>query len=198
MPESIPQFELGVLRQILVQLQAHTRLLRALVRGTAIEVLELGQLEAEVQQIIDGNTDTDVASFQPTLDSITRQQGDTAMAVHSFKSGAGTLMDDDKGLIHANPLEADGTTPAPLGTMVPTYAADVATFGVLDPTVDPTGATCGWTSVKGQAGVTTVTVSGTNADGTAATGSIVITTTIDPAEQDVVSFGPTLDSVTKQ
>ena len=73
MAESIPQFELGVLRQILAQLKAHTCLLRALVRGTAIEVLELGQLEAEVQQIIDGNTDTDVASFQPTLDSITKQ-----------------------------------------------------------------------------------------------------------------------------
>jgi hypothetical protein len=46
--------------------------------------------------------------------------------------------------------------------------------------------------------VTTVTVSMTNADGTVATGSIVITTSIDPAEQDVGSFGPTLDSVTKQ
>jgi hypothetical protein len=82
--------------------------------------------------------------------------------------------------------------------MIPAYAADVATFGTLDPTVDPTGATCGWTSVKGQAGVTTVTISGTNADGTTATGDIVITTSIDPAEQDVASFGPTLDSVTKQ
>jgi hypothetical protein len=121
------------------------------------------------------------------------------MKVHSFASGAGTLLDDNNALIHANPLQADGVTPAtvPAG-IVPTYVADVATFGTLDPTVDATGLTCGWKGIKGQAGVTTVTVSMTNADGTVATGSIVITTSIDPAEQDVGSFGPTLDSVTKQ
>jgi hypothetical protein len=199
MSNAIPQFELGLLRQILAQSQAQTCLLKALVRVSGIEAAELAQLEAEVQQLIDANKDTDIAGFAPTLESITRQPGDTTMAkVHSFKSGAGTLLDDDKGVIHANPLMADGVTPAALGTMIPAYAADVSTFGTLDPTVDPTGATCGWTSVKGQAGVTTVTISGTNADGTTATGDIVITTSLDPAEADVASFGPTLDSVTKQ
>ncbi len=119
--------------------------------------------------------------------------------VHSFKDGAGTLMDDEKGVIQANPLQADGVTPAtvPAGN-VPAYAADSTTFGTLDSTVDPTGLTCGWTSVKGQAGVTNVVISMTNADGTPATGTMVITTTLDPAEADVASFGPTMINVTKQ
>jgi hypothetical protein len=120
--------------------------------------------------------------------------------VHMFASGAGTLMDDDKGIIHANPMQADGVTPAvmPAG-MVPVYTADSATFGKLDDaSVDPTGASCGWTSIKGQAGVTTVTISATNADGTPATGTLVVTTSLDASEADVASFGPTMDSVTKQ
>jgi hypothetical protein len=99
------------------------------------------------------------------------------------------MLDDGPGVIIAGaPLAADGTPAVLVAGEVPTFSVDNTALGTLDPSIDPTGLSCKFVGIKGMAGVATVTMSLTNADGTVATGSAVITITLDPAEVDVASF----------
>ena len=114
--------------------------------------------------------------------------------VHSLGATiAATMLDDQKALMHIQPLDVNGN-PMALNPAqpVPTYASSDATV-TLDPTVDPTGLSCEVLGVKGTAGTPTVTASYTNADGSVATGACNFTITIDPAELDVASMGVTVD-----
>ena len=109
-----------------------------------------------------------------------------------------TMLDDQKALMHIQPLDANGNpTSLPTDSAVPTYAASDATV-TLDPTVDPTGLSCEVIGVKKTAGTPTVTASFTNLDGTVATGSVAFTITLDPKELDVASLGVTVDTPVAQ
>jgi hypothetical protein len=119
--------------------------------------------------------------------------------IHSFASVAASMLDTQKALMHALPLQADGVTPAALPAGgVPSWTLDATTFATIDPTVDPTGLSCEIIGVKGSPGVATATVSFTNADGSVASGTVVMTITKNPAEIDVASFGTVVDAPVNQ
>lgn len=110
-----------------------------------------------------------------------------------------TMLDDQKTTMHISPVDSDGNpTSLPSGSAAPTYAVTGDPIVTLDTTTDPTGLSAGIIGVKKAAGTATVTASFTNADGTVATGSAVVTTTVDPAELDVTSFAVTVDPATAQ
>jgi hypothetical protein len=187
MDSSIPQFELGVLRQILAQLKAQTCLLKALVRGTAIEVLELGQLEAEVQQIIDGNTDTDVAELNVS-NSPARDKGEMNMAGKVFGLGVPAtfaMNDNQSNTATLAPVKADGS-PASLapGVLIQHVVAPGTALSIA-PAADSLSYVA--TGIAGQAGTEVVTSTYTNPDGTVV--STTNTYTIgNPAALDVADF----------
>lgn len=109
-----------------------------------------------------------------------------------------SMLDDQKALMHAQPLDASGNIVALPAGAIPSYSVDNTALLTLDPSVDPTGLSCEVLGIKGAAGTATVTVSLTNADGTVATGSAVFTTTLDPAELDVASMGISVDAPVHQ
>ncbi len=109
-----------------------------------------------------------------------------------------TMLDDQKTVMHIAPQDSSGNpTSLPAGA-VPTYAITGDPSVTLDTTTDPTGLSAGVIGVKKAAGTATVTASFSNADGTVATGSLVVTTTVDPLELDVASFAVTADPAVAQ
>jgi hypothetical protein len=119
--------------------------------------------------------------------------------VAALAVGAVTMLDDQKTVMHINPKDSDGNpTSLPTGSAPPTYAVDNAALVTLDTTTDPTGLSAGVVGVKKQAGVATITDSFTNADGTVATGTGTVTTTVDPKELDVSGFDVSFDTPVAQ
>lgn len=113
--------------------------------------------------------------------------------IHAFASAPTTpMMDTQKAVVHANPLNADGSAfvgPLP-GGGVPSYSASDASV-TLQPAAD--GMTCDALGVKGVAGTPTVLISFTNPDGTVATGSAPFIITVNAPPVDVADFGVTVD-----
>lgn len=108
-----------------------------------------------------------------------------------------TMLDDQKALMHVQPLDANGQpTSLPTGSKPPVYTVDAN--ATLDPTVDATGLSCEVLGIKGMAGAANVTATFTNLDGTTATGAAAFTISIDPKELDVSSLGVTVDTPVAQ
>ena len=111
------------------------------------------------------------------------------------------MLDDQMTVMSVQPLEADGVTPGALASgVLPTYSISPGVAATLtSPNPDPTGLSIPVVGVKGKAGVEVITVSYTNpADGTTATGTGTVTTTVDPAELDVASFGTSFSTPVPQ
>jgi hypothetical protein len=109
-----------------------------------------------------------------------------------------TMLDDQMVTLTAAPVDDNGNPIALPTGGVPTWATSPGTAGTVSAAADPTGLTAVFSGIKGQAGTETVTVSFTNSDGTVATGSAGITTTIDPLELDVNSFTVTAGTPSPQ
>lgn len=119
--------------------------------------------------------------------------------VHSLGATiAVTMLDDQKTVMHISPLDSSGAVIALNPAQpVPTYAVSDAT-ATIDPTIDPTGLSCGVAGVHGTAGTPSVTATYTNADGSVATGVASFTITVDPAELDVADLAVTVDTPVAQ
>jgi hypothetical protein len=102
-----------------------------------------------------------------------------------------TMLDDQMVTLTAAPVDDNGNPISLPSGGVPTWATSPGTAGTVSAAADPTGLTAVFSGIKGQAGAETVTVSFTNTDGTVATGTANITTTIDPLEFDIGSFNVT-------
>lgn len=146
----------------------------------------------------------DVASFNVSVATPTKQlvgENEMPNPVHSFKATVSqSMLDDQKALMTAQPLDSAGNpTSIPSGAAVPVWSVAPGTaLKVAVPSTDPTALTCEATGVKTVAGTETVTISFTNADNSVATGEVVFTMTIDPAELDVTSFGITVSAPVSQ
>ncbi len=106
-----------------------------------------------------------------------------------FDSINATMVDDGPGVIIAGaPVDAAGDAVILPAGQIPSFAVDNPALGTLDPSIDPTGLSCKFVGVKGQAGVATVTMSSTNTDGSVVSGTAVITITLDPNELEATEF----------